>query len=118
MKKHVLFPVDEMKPGEIRGVTVDNLDLMLLRTPEGQYCALLDRCSHMAAKLSLGTLVPMITGDFGGDFQLVDGEWVVRCPWHRYEFDVKTGVCPADPKHVRVRSYEVTTEDGQVVVTR
>ncbi len=41
-----------------------------------------------------------------------DGE-IVTCPWHGMEFDITTGRCLANPK-VRLRSYPVTVEDGQV----
>ena len=43
-----------------------------------------------------------------------DGE-IIRCPWHLWEFDILTGGCLVDPK-VRVKTYPVRIEDGEVVV--
>ena len=44
--------------------------------------------------------------------------YVVRCPWHGYEFDVETGHSIADPRRARVRAYAVTIADGVVFIER
>ena len=43
-----------------------------------------------------------------------EGE-IIRCPWHLWEFEVATGRCLVDAT-VRVKTYPVSIEDGQVVV--
>jgi nitrite reductase/ring-hydroxylating ferredoxin subunit len=43
-----------------------------------------------------------------------EGE-IIRCPWHLWEFEIATGRCLVDP-HVRVKTYPVAIEDGQVIV--
>jgi len=35
---------------------------------------------------------------------------MVRCPWHGWEFDIKTGQSWFDPDKTRVRNYPVTVE--------
>jgi 3-phenylpropionate/trans-cinnamate dioxygenase ferredoxin subunit len=35
---------------------------------------------------------------------------ILRCPWHGWEFDVKTGQSWFDPQQTRVRAYPVTVE--------
>jgi nitrite reductase/ring-hydroxylating ferredoxin subunit len=40
---------------------------------------------------------------------------VVACPWHGWEFDLRSGVCLADPGR-RVACYETVVQDGQVSV--
>jgi nitrite reductase/ring-hydroxylating ferredoxin subunit len=37
------------------------------------------------------------------------------CPWHGYEYDIKTGVCAAD-RRLRLRKYAVIHRDGGVYV--
>jgi nitrite reductase/ring-hydroxylating ferredoxin subunit len=40
---------------------------------------------------------------------------VVCCPWHGWEYDVKTGRCVGDPeRHLRV--YETALEDNKIVI--
>jgi nitrite reductase/ring-hydroxylating ferredoxin subunit len=60
--------------GAMLRVTHVDLDLLLVNTPAG-ICVTDDRCPHMAAPLSLGTL----------------DERVVGCPLHRGKFDLATG---------------------------
>jgi nitrite reductase/ring-hydroxylating ferredoxin subunit len=40
---------------------------------------------------------------------------VITCPWHQLEFHVPTGRCLAFP-HLKVRSYEVVVDGGDVRV--
>ena len=40
----------------------------------------------------------------------------LRCPWHKWEFDVRTGVCEEAPR-MRVRRYRVWLEDDEIVVS-
>jgi 3-phenylpropionate/trans-cinnamate dioxygenase ferredoxin subunit len=40
----------------------------------------------------------------------------VRCPWHKWEFDIATGRSLVDAR-LRVRRYAVRIDGGEVVVT-
>ena len=66
--------VAELPEGVMRRVSRGDLDVLLVHTPEG-IVATDDRCPHMSAPLSLGTL---------------DG-CVVACPLHEGQFDLCTG---------------------------
>ncbi len=68
------LPVAELPPGAMRRATFGDLDVLLAHTANG-IVAVADRCPHMAAPLSLGTL---------------DG-CVVGCPLHNGRFDLATG---------------------------
>jgi len=41
---------------------------------------------------------------------------ILRCPWHGWEFDVKTGQSFCDPSKISVRSYPMEVAPGQTVV--
>ena len=41
---------------------------------------------------------------------------IIRCPWHGWEFDIRTGQSYCDPKRFRVRAYPVNVEPGSAVV--
>lgn len=64
----------ELPPGALRRVTFGDLDVLLAHTDDG-VVAVDDRCPHMAAPLSLGTLEGC----------------VVACPLHEGLFDLCTG---------------------------
>lgn len=66
--------VDDLPIGALKRVTRGDLDLLIAHTPAG-ICVTDDRCPHMAAPLSLGTL----------------DECVIACPLHRGRFDLATG---------------------------
>ena len=42
---------------------------------------------------------------------------VLVCPWHGWEFDIESGRALFD-QSVRVKVYEASVEDGQIVLTR
>jgi nitrite reductase/ring-hydroxylating ferredoxin subunit len=46
---------------------------------------------------------------------LAEDRPVVCCPWHGIEFDLRTGVCLADPSQ-RVRTYPALIEGEDVYV--
>ncbi len=65
----------------------------------GQFYATSPGCPHEDGPLADGTL---------------DGD-VVVCPWHGFDFDLKTGGCLVDPD-LRVATYPVKVEGGNVLV--
>jgi hypothetical protein len=38
---------------------------------------------------------------------------MLRCPWHGWEYDIRSGQSWCDPQDVRIKSYEVTVEPGE-----
>jgi 3-phenylpropionate/trans-cinnamate dioxygenase ferredoxin subunit len=40
---------------------------------------------------------------------------LLRCAWHGWEFDMRTGQSWFDPKRVKVRTYPVVIEDGETL---
>jgi len=83
---------------------------------EGAYFALADRCPHRGAPLcSSGEVVNAVDGV--GDAARVTREGaLVRCPWHKWDFEIATGRCPVDAR-LRVRRYPVRVEGDELVVT-
>jgi nitrite reductase/ring-hydroxylating ferredoxin subunit len=69
-----VLPAIELPPGGLRRVTRGDLDVLLAYTTDG-IVATDDRCPHMSAPLSIGTL---------------DG-CVVACPLHEGRFDLRSG---------------------------
>jgi 3-phenylpropionate/trans-cinnamate dioxygenase ferredoxin subunit len=45
-----------------------------------------------------------------GDYGWARAGEILRCPWHAWEFDIKTGKAVVDPQKVRVKTYEVSVE--------
>ena len=70
----------EIPPGKMKHVEVDGKEIMLVNV-DGNIYATSDRCGHMNARLSLGTL----------------DKNIVTCPQHFSRFDVITGKMVSGP---------------------
>jgi nitrite reductase/ring-hydroxylating ferredoxin subunit len=68
------LPVAQLPPGSMRRVTFEELDVLLVHTERG-IVATDDRCPHMSAPLSIGSLEGCI----------------VACPLHNGRFDLASG---------------------------
>jgi nitrite reductase (NADH) small subunit len=103
-----------LKCGEMRTVQVDRRYVLVARAPNGNLYALGDRCPHRGARLSGGVLEETISSAFVGDYYVSDS-YHVRCPWHRFQFDVQTGRCAIDPRQ-SVPTYSVIEEGGMIFI--
>jgi 3-phenylpropionate/trans-cinnamate dioxygenase ferredoxin subunit len=82
----------------------------------GSYYALADRCPHRGAPLcSRGEIVGEILVEAGKVALVGEGEYL-RCPWHKWDFEIATGASPVAP-WLRVRRYPVRVEGVELVVT-
>lgn len=112
--RHVVGPVDELPPGTRREVPIGRFGVALFNVG-GEFFALGNSCPHMGGPLCAGR----VTGTTVAEEQyrprwIRDGE-ILRCPWHGWEFELKTGETITTPVR-RVRSYPVVVEDGMVII--
>jgi nitrite reductase/ring-hydroxylating ferredoxin subunit len=99
--------------GEIKMVEVGGRRIGLFSI-DGQVHALADRCPHRGAPLcSHGEVVSSIEA---GGTSLADKLALVRCPWHKWDFDVASGRCVVDER-TRVRRYRVREYDDEFVIS-
>lgn len=120
-RRVVVGAVAEIPPGTRRivvpfrgraGIGVFNVN--------GAFYALRNLCPHKAGPLCTGRVSGRVVADapptaISTNLDLVrDGE-IIRCPWHLWEFDILSGACLVEAK-VRVKTYPVSLEDGNVVV--
>ena len=84
----------------------------------GDVYALSNICPHQFGPLCEGTVngTMACSAATGWKFAWVRQGEIVTCPWHGIEFDIVTGKSLSSPR-LRVRTYPVTVEDGQVKVT-
>lgn len=89
---------DEVWAGELRGVRVAGVPVLLVRLDEGLF-AFVDRCAHQAVPLSEGTL---------------DGA-VITCRAHGWSYDARSGH-GVNPACARLRAIPVRVEGGDIFV--
>jgi len=74
---------------------------------DGEYFAVRNVCPHRAAPLCAGEVGGMMLPSEPGDYQYDVQQRVVRCPWHRWPFDLRTGRSMVDPTVKGVKTYKV-----------
>jgi 3-phenylpropionate/trans-cinnamate dioxygenase ferredoxin subunit len=114
MTRHVVATVEEVTPGARKRVTVKGRDIVLFNLG-GEFFALIDRCPHEGAPLGRGHLCGLARSSEPGQYSLERKGEMLRCPWHGWEFDIRTGQSWCDPKNTFVKQYAVTVEPGETV---
>jgi nitrite reductase/ring-hydroxylating ferredoxin subunit len=90
--------VADLLPGKVKQITIND-KMIALCNVGGKFYALDNVCLHRGGPLGEGYL---------------DGE-KLECPWHGWQFDVKTGAVTFNPRE-KVPTYEVRIEGGNVLV--
>jgi len=62
--------------------------------------------------LCLGNTLGFLRSSGVGEFHYSRAGETVRCPWHGWEYDLRTGQTCFDPGHVQVRRYPVSVVPG------
>ena len=87
----------DVAPGTGKLVTVDGKEIALFNV-DGTFYALDNECPHRGG--------PLGEGDLEG--------CIVTCPWHAWQYDVRTGESITDD--LKVARYDVKVEGGDVLV--
>ena len=105
---------DAPAEGTVRMLEVGGHRVGLYRVDDTLY-ALADRCPHRGAPLCSGRIATPVEARDG---VLTVGKplSIVRCPWHKWEYEIATGRCLVDDR-LRVRRYGVRVDGDQVVVS-
>ena len=112
MARHIVARTTEIPPGGNKVVDVEGRDIVVFHV-NGEFFALLNRCPHAGAPLDKAACVARLTSPEPGVYQRSRVGELLRCAWHGWEFDMRTGQSWFDPKRVKVRTYPVAVEDGE-----
>ena len=112
MARYVVAPVEAIPPGERKVVEIAGRSIGVFNV-NGEFFALRNRCPHQGGPLCNGPTSGFVTSSQPGEYHVTRQGEIVRCPWHGWEFDIRTGQSWFDPRRVRVRSYDVTLEPVQ-----
>ena len=115
MARHVVARASEIPPGARKLVRLDGRGIVVFNV-KGEFFALSDQCPHKGASLSGGKMTGLVESDGPGDYTYTRAGEIVRCPWHGWEFDVRTGRSYCDPRRMRLMQFNVTVEPGAKVV--
>lgn len=113
--RQVVCKSDELKPGQMIMTNVGRIPVVVTRSPDGSLSALANTCLHLGGPLGKGRLCGTTDADEPAQYRYVrDGE-ILKCPWHGFEYDTKSGCLLAEPER-RLRTFLVTVEGDKVIV--
>jgi nitrite reductase/ring-hydroxylating ferredoxin subunit len=108
----------ELKDGDRRIVTAGKREIGVFHK-DGAYYAYSNTCLHQGGPACEGTLinnvVDVIKPDRTYDGQTFGDEVHFVCPWHGYEYDIKTGECIGDRKQ-KLRKFEIVKRGDEIYV--
>jgi len=114
-EREARLPLAEAPPeGDVRMLEIAGHRIGLYCV-SGRFYALANRCPHRGAPLCTG-LVATPLDTTNAEIALGARGSIVRCPWHKWEFDIATGRSLVDER-LRARRYAVRLEADDVVVS-
>ncbi len=115
MTREVVAKASEVAPGTSKVVTVKGREIGLFNLA-GDYFALANRCPHAGGPLCQGRIVALVQSEGPGHYRLARPGEFLRCPWHGWEFDIRTGQSWCDPSSTRARAFKVSVERDAMLV--
>jgi len=111
--------VDDIADGERRIVEDGGTEIGVFRLGD-RYFAWESICPHQGGPVCQGRIMNRVEEVIGEDrrshgYRFVEEDVHIICPWHGFEFNIRTGRHPGDPE-TRLRGYEVALRDGSIYV--
>jgi nitrite reductase/ring-hydroxylating ferredoxin subunit len=87
----------------------------------GEFFAYLNHCPHMGGPACQGRMIAKVEEIVADDrtskgMTFSKTKMHIVCPWHGFEFDIRTGAHPGNPR-AKLRRVKVTVSGGDVIVT-
>ena len=96
-----------------------DLEIGIFRV-NGDFYAYENNCVHQGGPICQGKIINRVDEVLDDErrstgFRYVDEDVHIVCPWHGFEFNIRTGVHPGDD-NTRLKGFEVELRDGAVYV--
>ncbi|MFC4597414.1 Rieske (2Fe-2S) protein [Cohnella hongkongensis] len=114
MTKYFVGKASDLPPGSKQMIEAGGRSVGVYNI-NGTYHAIRNLCPHQGAPLCSGHTTALVTSSGPGNFSYEREGEIVRCPWHQWEFDIKTGRMVVDPR-MRTMTYDVSVEKYDVSV--
>ena len=71
---------------------------------------------HQGASLCKGKLVGLVEADRPGQYNFTRNNEIIRCAWHGWEFDIRTGKSRCEPEKIKATQYNINTKTGSEII--
>lgn len=114
MTRYIVGTAGDIPPGERKIVSVDGREIGVFNV-DGEFYAVRNSCPHQGGPLCLGLVVGSVPASPPGVYDHRRTKEILQCPWHQWEFDIRTGKSWFDPEKVKTRSYPTCVEKGSAI---
>jgi nitrite reductase/ring-hydroxylating ferredoxin subunit len=119
MAEQLVGKLVDFSDGDRRIVILGDLEIGVFRH-EGKFYAYRSHCVHQGGPACEGLTMAKVEERILPDktsrgLYFSETEMHFVCPWHGYEYDLKTGECVAD-RRLRLKKYDVIERAGEVYV--
>lgn len=110
--RHRVGRLAEFPDGDVRIVDVAGRSVGIYRRGADLF-GVLNVCPHRGAPICRGVVGGTMLPSEPGELHYGLEGWVLRCPWHGWEFDIRSGesVCRVDRRRVRTVPVQVVGRD-------
>jgi nitrite reductase/ring-hydroxylating ferredoxin subunit len=113
--KQTVCHKDELALGQMKPAQLGPIRVVVVRAMDGSLHALAAKCLHQGGPLDRGKLYEhTVTTSDVGEYVMEAGREILKCPWHGYEYDIRTGQTVFD--ETRCLPTFATREEGDQVV--
>ncbi|MBZ9764258.1 Rieske (2Fe-2S) protein [Mesorhizobium sp. CA8] len=102
----------DVRVGEPKIVTIGRIPVGIFQLEDG-YAALLNICPHRAGQLCEGPISGTTKRTDKTEFVYVRAGELIRCAWHGWEFDIRSGKCLVDDK-LKARTFPVHVDGDEI----
>jgi nitrite reductase (NADH) small subunit len=100
-------------------IALDRFEVAVFKL-DGAFFAYLNHCPHMGGPVCQGKMIAKVDEIIADDrtsrgMAFSKTRLHIVCPWHGYEFDIRTGVHPGNAR-ARLRKVAVAVSEGDVIV--
>ena len=113
-EKQFACATSDVPPDRAKIVTLNSRSIGIFNV-KGSYHALLNVCPHRGASLCEGPVSGTTCPTDGREFVYGRENEIIRCAWHGWEFDIRTGEFLVNPR-IKARTYPVTVEQDAIYV--
>ena len=112
--KHLVCKTNEVSPGNQKIVQVGRMSIGIFNIDDG-YHAMLNVCPHQGAALCEGPVCGTSAQTDKAEFIYCKDAALVRCAWHGWEFDIKSGEFLVDP-NIKAKTFPVSVDGDDIYV--
>jgi nitrite reductase/ring-hydroxylating ferredoxin subunit len=118
MAEYYAGNVSEYADGDRRVIVCGDIEVGFFKIGETFY-AWHNRCAHRAGPVCQGRMMNRVIEPVAADRTVramaYDDDRNIVCPWHGYEYSIKTGVNQGNPR-LRLKKADISIRDGEVYV--